>query len=42
MLENGRIHSKTYTRSTFEEAIKETCKYIGIEDSHDMGRKNEK
>jgi len=46
-LKTGRVRSKIYIGSTFEKAIteldpRETYKYLGIEENHDMGHKNPK
>ena len=43
----GRVHSKTYTGSTFEKDIKgldprKAFKYLDVEDSHNILHKNEK
>ena len=43
----GESQSKTYEESTFKKNIKEldprkSCKYSGIEDSHDIKHKREK
>jgi hypothetical protein len=46
-LKKGRVQEKTYIESTFEKDIKEldprkACKYVGVEESHDIQHKNEK
>jgi len=46
-LNKGTVQSKIYTGSTFEKNIKElepreTYKYLGIEESHDIQHKNKK
>jgi hypothetical protein len=46
-LKRGRAQRNTYIESTFQKDIKElnprkTCKYLGIEESHDIEHKNEK
>ena len=43
----GRVQSKPYIGNTFAKDIKEldpriACKYLGIEESHDIGHRNEK
>jgi len=47
MFEKGRFQSKIYIGSTFEKGIqeldlRESYKYLGIEESHDIHHKNEK
>jgi hypothetical protein len=46
-LRKGRVQRKAYVESTFEKNIKEldprkAYKYVGIEESHETGHKNEK
>jgi len=47
MFKKGRVQSKIYIGSTFEKGIqeldpRESCKYLGKEESHDMHHENEK
>jgi len=46
-LKRGRVQSKMHIGSTFEKDIteldpREACKYLGIEERHDIQHKNEK